>query len=58
MGQVNDWMAEISHQALDRDGAFQEEVRNAARALIALVRQIRRGRVVSPDEGLRDPRPK
>jgi multimeric flavodoxin WrbA len=47
-----------SHDALDRDRAFQEEVRNAARALVALVRHIRGGRVVSPDEGLRDPRPK
>lgn len=47
-----------SHEALDRDRAFQEEVRNAARALVTLVRQIRSGRVVSPDEGLRDPRPK
>jgi multimeric flavodoxin WrbA len=47
-----------SHEALDRDRAFQQEVRNAAHALVNLVRQIRSGRVVSPDEGLREPRPK
>jgi multimeric flavodoxin WrbA len=47
-----------SHEALDKDRAFQEEARNAARALVVLVRQIRSGRVVAPDEGLRDPRPK
>jgi multimeric flavodoxin WrbA len=47
-----------SHQALDRDKAFQEEVRNAARSLVKTVREIRRGRMIQPDAGLRDPRPK
>jgi multimeric flavodoxin WrbA len=47
-----------SHDALDADTAIQEEVRNAARSLIQMVRRIRSGRVVPPDEGLRDPRPK
>jgi multimeric flavodoxin WrbA len=47
-----------SHDALDADTAFQEEVRNAARSLINTVRLIRSGRVVVPDESLRDPRPK
>ena len=47
-----------SHDALDADIAFQEEVRNAARSLITLVRDLRAGRVPAPDRGLRDPRPK
>lgn len=47
-----------SHDALDRDTALHEEVRNAARALIAMVRLIRRGRYVAPDRDLREPRPK
>jgi multimeric flavodoxin WrbA len=47
-----------SHQALDADTAFQEEVRNAARSLVNMVREIRRGRVPVPDKGLQDPRPK
>jgi multimeric flavodoxin WrbA len=46
-----------SHEALDRDFAFQEEVRNAARALLNEVRMIREGRR-EPDDELRDPRPK
>jgi multimeric flavodoxin WrbA len=47
-----------SHGSLDRDVALQEEVRNAARSLITLVRDLRAGRVPAPDRGLRDPRPK
>jgi hypothetical protein len=47
-----------SHDDLDRDTAFQEEVRNAARTLIAAVRQLRRGELKQPDAGLRPPRPK
>jgi multimeric flavodoxin WrbA len=46
-----------SHEALDRDAAFQEEVRNAARALANAVAAIRAGRR-EPDEALEDPRPK
>jgi multimeric flavodoxin WrbA len=46
-----------SHEALDRDEAFQEEVRNAARALAGKIRAIREG-VVEPDDALDDPRPK
>lgn len=44
--------------ALDRDGGFQEEVRNAARSLVEMVRLIRGGRYAEPDRGLRNPRPK
>lgn len=47
-----------SHVALDADTAFQEEVRNAARSLVNTVRQLRRGRLLPPDAGLRTPRPK
>ncbi len=46
-----------SHDALDADSAFQEEVRNAARSLHNEVRMLREGRS-EPDAGLADPRPK
>ncbi len=47
-----------SHDALDRDASFQEETRNAARALIEAVKQMRRGDLKQPDAKLREPRPK
>jgi multimeric flavodoxin WrbA len=47
-----------SHDELDRDTDFQEEVRNAARALAAAVKQLRRGEIKPPDAGLREPRQK
>ena len=47
-----------SHDALDRDQDFQEETRNAARALIAAVNLLRQGKLARPDARLRDPRPK
>jgi multimeric flavodoxin WrbA len=47
-----------SHDALDRDHGFQEEVRNAARSLIKAVRLLRRGELKQPDAALRAPRPK
>ena len=46
-----------SHQALDKDHALQEEVRNAARALLAQALRQRSGRS-APGEDLDDPRPK
>lgn len=46
-----------SHEALDEDTAVQEEVRNAARALLARVVQLRRGEFQVEDT-LQDPRPK
>jgi multimeric flavodoxin WrbA len=46
-----------SHEALDRDNAFQEEVQNAARALAAELQLLREGRK-EPDKDLKDPRPK
>ena len=47
-----------SHDDLDRDKAFHEEVRNAARSLVNAVRLQRRGALPRPDASLRDPRPK
>jgi hypothetical protein len=47
-----------SHDDLDKDTAFQEEVRNAARALVTAVRQLRSGELKPPDAGLREPRQK
>ena len=46
-----------SHEALDRDHDLYEEVRNAARSLVAQVRMMRDGRR-EPDARLESPRPK
>jgi multimeric flavodoxin WrbA len=46
-----------SHDALDDDRALHEEVRNAARSLVAEIRLARAGRE-EPDEHLMQPRPK
>jgi multimeric flavodoxin WrbA len=47
-----------SHDDLDKDTAFQEEVRNAARSLIVAVKRLRQGELKPPDAGLRAPRQK
>jgi multimeric flavodoxin WrbA len=47
-----------SHDALDRDRAVQEEVRNVARAVISAVGELRAGRLSRPDARLEQPRPK
>ncbi|MEA3028456.1 MAG: hypothetical protein QOF91_3741 [Alphaproteobacteria bacterium] len=47
-----------SHEALDKDQAVQDEIVNAARALVAAVKMIRRGEMEQPDQGFREPRPK
>jgi len=47
-----------SHDALDRDKAFQHDVRNAARALIHGVKLLRSGELKVPDAGLHESRPK
>ncbi|WP_119389006.1 flavodoxin family protein [Taklimakanibacter lacteus] len=47
-----------SHDDLDADRDLQEEVRNAARVLVAAVRLQRRGKLTQPDAGIKDPRPK
>jgi len=46
-----------SHDKFDEDHALQEEVRNAARALVVQVLERRAGQR-APDEALQDPRPK
>jgi multimeric flavodoxin WrbA len=47
-----------SHQVLDEDAAFQEEVRNVARAVAEAVGELRAGRLSVPDRNLKRPRPK
>src|SRR3954449_6604072 len=47
-----------SHQALDKDETFQEETRNAARALGNAVKLSRAGQYQRPDEQLHEPNPK
>jgi hypothetical protein len=46
------------HDDLDRDRDVQEDVRNAARALVQAVKQLRRGELKQPDAGLHPARPK
>jgi multimeric flavodoxin WrbA len=47
-----------SHDDLDRDQDFQDEVRNAARTLIEAVKLQRGGRLPAPDAALHEARPK
>jgi len=47
-----------SHQALDQDEAFQQEVRNVAQALGNAVKLHRSGKLENPGNGLLDPDPK
>jgi multimeric flavodoxin WrbA len=47
-----------SHQTLDEDTAFQEEVRNVARSVGTAVRDIRSGRFVQANRGLASARKK
>ncbi|MEK9285412.1 flavodoxin family protein [Bradyrhizobium sp. ISRA442] len=47
-----------SHQALDHDREFQQEVTNTARALGRAVKLARSGRFEDPGAGLSDPTPK
>ena len=47
-----------SHAALDADKAIQEEVRNAAKTLVAAVTGKRDGSLIAAGEGLREPRAK
>jgi multimeric flavodoxin WrbA len=46
-----------SHEALDKDEAFMEETRNAARTLVSAVTEMRAGRL-EPGAGLETPRKK
>ncbi len=47
-----------SHDDLDRERDFHEEVRNAARSLVSAVKLLRRGELKQPDASLSDPRQK
>ena len=47
-----------SHEALDRDDAIQQEVRNAAKTLAEALRLRRAGRLEMAGQGLKEPRPK
>jgi multimeric flavodoxin WrbA len=47
-----------SHDDLDQQKDFQEEVRNAARSLIKSVKMLRQEKLQAPDASLRDPRQK
>jgi hypothetical protein len=47
-----------SHEALDGDAALHVEIRDVARALVERVKLARAGRLRSPGEDLREPRPK
>jgi multimeric flavodoxin WrbA len=47
-----------SHEALDTDTDFQEEVRNVARALGNALKLARAGKLERPERGLTDPSPK
>ncbi|MEO7392233.1 MAG: flavodoxin family protein [Ramlibacter sp.] len=47
-----------SHDALDKDTAVQDEVRNVARSVAAAVQDLRAGRLHPGPHGLKDPRPK
>jgi multimeric flavodoxin WrbA len=47
-----------SHDALDRDTAVQQEVRNAAHAVCNAVKELRSGRLPVPDKDIDRPRPK
>lgn len=47
-----------SHDALDKDQAIQDEVRNAARTLLEAVQERRAGRLISAGADLKQPREK
>jgi len=47
-----------SHDYLDEETAFQEEVRNATRSLVTAVGLLRRGELKLPDASIREPRQK
>jgi multimeric flavodoxin WrbA len=47
-----------SHEALDKDNAMQQEVRNVARSVLGAVLALRAGRLSQPDRQIKSPRPK
>lgn len=48
----------LSHDALDNDACIQQEVRNAAAALVQATALLREGKLSKPDADIRHPRPK
>jgi hypothetical protein len=44
----------VSHQALDEDGAFQQDVRNAATTLARAIKLRAEGKFQLADEGLKE----
>ena len=47
-----------SHDALDKDNAMLEEVRNVARSVVSAVKELRAGKLSQPDKQIKWPRPK
>jgi multimeric flavodoxin WrbA len=47
-----------SHETLDQDTAFQEEVKNVARCVGTAVQEMRSGKLLQADRKLKNPRPK
>jgi multimeric flavodoxin WrbA len=47
-----------SHDALDKDEDLQQETRNVARAVVRAVTLLREGKLSTPDEAVKPPRPK
>jgi multimeric flavodoxin WrbA len=47
-----------SHDTLDRDTAFREEVRQVASSVVHAIAELRAGRLSQPDRHLKRPRPK
>jgi multimeric flavodoxin WrbA len=47
-----------SHDDLDKDETVQDDVRNAAKALMQAVKDLRSGKLQPPDRGLHEARPK
>ncbi len=63
LGQIDRYVGYLtpyatSHDDLDRDTDFQDDVRNAARALVQAVTDRRSGKLEGPDRGLEEPRQK
>ena len=47
-----------SHQSLDKDEAMQAEAAHVAKSVAQAVAELRAGKLVQPDAGLKNPRPK
>lgn len=59
LNQADDWMVEwSSHDALDKDMAIQEEVRNVARSVVSAAKILRTEPMNPASSHIRSPRPK